>query len=114
MGTTTTKTGLYKPGGGSTGLITPDESVDIDKINANMDIIDDFTGLWVCTSTTKPTSHYNGMPIYVTDNVAGSRLEIWLDSAGNYVNAAGLVVPDIIVSNTPMTVADPVNRVRLW
>ena len=31
---------LYKPGGGSTGLILPDEVVDIDRINANMDLID--------------------------------------------------------------------------
>lgn len=31
---------LYKPGGGSTGLILPDEVVDIDRINANSDIID--------------------------------------------------------------------------
>lgn len=31
---------LYKPGGGSTGLITPDEVVDVDRFNANLDIID--------------------------------------------------------------------------
>ena len=35
---------LYKPGGGSTGLITPDEVVDIDRINANMDLVDTFAG----------------------------------------------------------------------
>lgn len=34
--------GLYKPGGGSTGLILPDEVVDIDRINGNSDIIDQF------------------------------------------------------------------------
>lgn len=33
---------LYKPGGGSSGLILPDEVVDIDRINANMDLIDTF------------------------------------------------------------------------
>lgn len=114
MGTTTTKIGLYKPGGGSTGLITPDEPVDVDKFNANSDLIDSFAGIRVCTSTTKPTAHYNGMPIYVTDNIAGARLEVWLDSAGNYVNAVGVAVPDIIVSSTPMTAGAPVNRVRLW
>lgn len=31
---------LYKPGGGSTGTILPDEVVDIDRINQNSDIID--------------------------------------------------------------------------
>lgn len=31
---------LYKPGGGATGAITPDEVVDIDRVNANMDAID--------------------------------------------------------------------------
>lgn len=31
---------LYKPGGGSTGTITPDEVVDIDRVNQNMDVID--------------------------------------------------------------------------
>lgn len=35
---------LYKPGGGSTGTITPDEVVDIDRINANMDLIDAAVG----------------------------------------------------------------------
>ena len=37
---------LYKPGGGSTGLITPDEVVDIDRINANMDLIDAYAAGW--------------------------------------------------------------------
>lgn len=44
MGQTTPNLGLYKPGGGSTGVITPDEAVDIDKINDNFDKIDDFAG----------------------------------------------------------------------
>ena len=34
--------GLYKPGGGSTGLIAPDEVVDIDRLNTNADLIDAF------------------------------------------------------------------------
>jgi len=41
MAATTPTLGLYKPGGGSSGLITPDETVDIDKLNANADLIDD-------------------------------------------------------------------------
>lgn len=40
MGATTPHLNLYKPGGGSSGLIVPDEIVDIDKINDNSDKID--------------------------------------------------------------------------
>lgn len=31
---------LYKPGGGSSGHITPDERVDVDRLNTNSDLID--------------------------------------------------------------------------
>lgn len=31
---------LYKPGGGSSGLIAPDERVDVDRLNTNSDLID--------------------------------------------------------------------------
>lgn len=31
---------LYKPGGGSSGLIVPDERVDVDRFNNNSDLID--------------------------------------------------------------------------
>ena len=37
---------LYKMGGGSTGLITPDETVDVDRINQNMDAIDSNASSW--------------------------------------------------------------------
>jgi len=67
MGTTTPKLGLYKPGGGSSGLIQPPEQVDIDKINANMDKIDDAIGGRGVTSTTRPASPYDGQVIYETD-----------------------------------------------
>lgn len=40
MAATTPTLGLYKPGGGSSGLIAPDETVDIDKLNANADLLD--------------------------------------------------------------------------
>lgn len=35
---------LYLPGGGSTGLITPDEVADIDRLVENFRVIDDFAG----------------------------------------------------------------------
>lgn len=37
---------LYKPGGGSSGLIQPDEVADIDRLNGNFDLIDAFAGGW--------------------------------------------------------------------
>lgn len=43
---------LYKPGGGSTGLITPDEVADIDRLNANSDLLD----AWA-TRVGEPTSN---------------------------------------------------------
>ena len=42
MGSNTPKLGLYKPGGGSTGLNGSDEVVDIDRINQNFDLIDSY------------------------------------------------------------------------
>lgn len=40
MGADTPTLGMYKPGGGSSGLITPDETADIDRLNSNFDILD--------------------------------------------------------------------------
>lgn len=40
----TSNLNLYKPGGGSTGLITPDEVVDVDRFNQNLDLLDAHAG----------------------------------------------------------------------
>lgn len=48
MSATTPFLNLYKPGGGSTGLITPDEVADIDRLNTNFDSID----TWAQTTDT--------------------------------------------------------------
>ena len=77
MGTTTVKLALYKPGGGSTGTILPDEAADIDKINANMDKIDVSAGFIVCTSTTRPASPFPGQPVIETD----TRNSMWWTGA---------------------------------
>lgn len=117
MGDSTAKLGLYLPGGGSTGSHGADESADIDKINANMQILDGATGFQVVTSTTKPTTHYDGMPILVSDAPDGNKLEVWSDTDSNWVKAVIIAmptVPDIIVSNTPMTAGTPIDRVRLY
>lgn len=93
MGSTTSKLGMYLPGGGSTGNITPDEAADIDKINANMEIIDDAAGFQVVTKTTKPAQHYDGMPIYVSDEVDGAKLQMWSDSDSAWIIAT--IVPTL-------------------
>lgn len=67
MSANTTRLNLYKPGGGATGLILPDEIADIDKINGNMDLIDAAIGARVVTSTTRPTTPFSGQLIYETD-----------------------------------------------
>ena len=67
MAGTTTKLALYLPGGGLSGLITPDEQVDIDKINDNMKKIDIAMGSVVCTSGTRPSTPYTGQTIIETD-----------------------------------------------
>jgi hypothetical protein len=50
MGQNTPYLNLYKPGGGSSGLNTPDEVMDVDRFNANSDLIDAFA------SSIDPTS----------------------------------------------------------
>lgn len=44
MADNTPNLNLYLPGGGSTGLITPDEVADIDRLNENFRLIDAFAG----------------------------------------------------------------------
>lgn len=45
MGSVLPILGLYQPGGGSSGLITPDEVADIDRLNENFKKIDDWAGV---------------------------------------------------------------------
>lgn len=67
MAAHTTRLNLYLPGGGSSGTITPDEPVDIDKINDNMRLLDDAIGFRIVTSGTRPTAPFIGQPIKETD-----------------------------------------------
>lgn len=62
----TSRLNLYKPGGGSSGII-PDEVVDIDKINDNSDIIDASLGAPRVTSSTRPATPFDGQTIYESD-----------------------------------------------
>ena len=67
MSASTPKLGLYQPGGGVTGLITPDEVADIDKLNDNFTKIDTAAGVTVCTSSTRPGTPFAGQQIYETN-----------------------------------------------
>ena len=94
---TTTKLALYLPGGGSSGLITPDEQLDVDKINDNMKKIDLAAGFIVCTSGTRPATPFAGQNIVETDTRntmywTGAR---WapLDSLPN---AASAIIRDVL------------------
>lgn len=67
MSELTKKLGLYLPGGGSTGTNTPDEVIDIDKLNNNFQKIDASVGMHEATSTAMPASPYKNMLVYVSD-----------------------------------------------
>lgn len=67
MGLFTTRAGLYKPGGGSTGLNLPDEPVDIDKLNANFDKIDALLGARNIPSVSSYAGTMDGDLIYAQD-----------------------------------------------
>lgn len=82
MSALTTRLQLYKPGGGLSGLITPDEIADIDRINSDLDLIDANMGFRNVTSGTRPLSPYDGEPIYETDT---TRLRIWNNAAGQWL-----------------------------
>lgn len=82
MSALTTRLNLYKPGGGLSGLILPDEIADIDRINSNFDILDANSGFRNVTSGTRPIAPYDGLPIYESDT---TRIRIWNNSAGQWL-----------------------------
>lgn len=81
MAATTSRLSLTKPGGGSTGLITPPDPVDIDVLNANFDKIDSVMGLQVVTSVTRPASPFDGQPIFETDT---KRIRVYRQSGATW------------------------------
>lgn len=82
----TSRLSLYKPGGGSTGTILPDEVADIDQINANFDKIDAVVGARNYTSTTRPATPFSGQIIYETDT---QFLKQWSGSAWLTIGGKG-------------------------
>lgn len=60
MATTTTRLGLRKPAGSDTVSVTTD-------LDANYDKIDTAISMTVCTSSTRPSTPFQGQEIYETD-----------------------------------------------
>lgn len=67
MGAYTPRANLYKPGGGSTGLIVPDETVDIDKLNANFDKLDALLGARNIPSASSYAGTMDGDLVFAQD-----------------------------------------------
>lgn len=82
MGDYTTRLNLYLPGGGGSGTITPDEPADIDKLNGNFKKIDLAAGIQFLTSTTHPTSPFDGQQVYESDT---KKIVAWSDDASDWV-----------------------------
>lgn len=73
---------LYLPGGGSTGTITPDEVVDIDRLNENFRQIDDFAESWGL-STSKRQGYYG--PAAARNTITGmKRGDTYQESDGDF------------------------------
>lgn len=83
----TTVLGLYKPGGGSTGLITPDEPVDIDKLNGNFDLIDGAVGVGRWASGSRPTTPFKNQTGYnsTLDTIEQWNGTAWVTVLPNYL-----------------------------
>jgi hypothetical protein len=98
MSASTTRLSLTKPGGGSTGLITPADIVDIDVLNANFDKIDASMGYTIATSGARPSTPFNGQPIFETDT---KNEMYWSVASGRWIpigvpNAASQALRDAL------------------
>ena len=71
------------------GLTKPDtsENVTISQLTGDLDLIDDAAGLYVCTSSTRPSSPYQGQLIYETDTQA---VAYYNGSAWSYISGEAI------------------------
>lgn len=67
MADETSNLGLYLPGGGSTGEITPDEYIDVDKISHNFEILDGYVGAVQRDSDDMPEDPRQGLIVFQKD-----------------------------------------------
>lgn len=98
MGQFTPNLNLYKAGGGSTGLVTPDEVADIDKaVNANLDKIDAWAGPIAAS-----------LPTPVTTGIVSGTSALWEVTSQSGVKANGAATVSLVVrrlgGNLDMTV----------
>lgn len=100
----TSRLNLYKPGGGSLGTNTPDETADIDKLNGNFDDIDAAVGVEICTSSSRPSSPWDGQIIFETDTES---LQVWDGSAWVTTTFVESVTPTNTVTFTNKTLTTP-------
>lgn len=89
----TSRLNLYKPGGGSSGVI-PDEVVDVDRINDDMDKIDAAIGTPIVTSSTRPAAPFDGQAIFETDT---GNLRVWRSSVSRWE------FPNFVLTVTDLT-----------
>lgn len=83
MGELTPRRGMYLPGGGSTGLIVPDEVADIDRLNENFRKIDSMLGARVLPSASSYTDSYDGDLVYAEDT---ELLKMYSSNAGKLID----------------------------
>lgn len=106
MGKNTSFLNLYQPGGGATGTNTPDEVADVDRLNQNFVLIDDFAK---ATDTRLDTAeaqvygdnrNYTGPAAGVTSLVGMKRGDTYQDTDGSflrrYYDGTNWVVPGLI------------------
>lgn len=120
MSATTPYLNLYKPGGGSTGLIVPDEVVDVDRLNANSDLID----TWASDIGTKMAAQltrgqqYRGLAANIGAVAApllgdtyqetdGSKW-LWRHDGSNWFLAPGQVLASLVGPTVNVTAAQAI------
>lgn len=83
MATTTSKLGLTKPDGA--------DLVDVAVLNTNFDKLDTSMGATICTSTTRPSTPYNGQFIYETDT---ANVLVYKTATTSWTIVSGATVSD--------------------
>ena len=78
MATTTTKLALTKP--------ATSDVVDIAVLNANADKLDTAAGAFMCTSTTRPTTPWNGQVIFETNTL---NQYVWVAATSTWARLGG-------------------------
>lgn len=84
MATTTSKLALSKP--------DTTDAVDIAVLNANSDKLDSAVGMFICTSTTRPSTPFNGQTIYETDT---KNQRIWITATSSWDQFAGTPIGSV-------------------